>query len=437
MSPFALLGLFLVGAAAVGAVIVRAVAGALRRRHVLVPHDAPKQPDAVITLVHGTWAQNASWTGANSPLCSALRAAFPNVLLVPFRWSGANTLRARHNGSQALSAHLRSFIGSHPAARHYIIAHSHGGNVAMYALREDDLRRRIDGLVCLSTPFLQVRRRETPLVARFALVGAAVMLPLILRESAVNWCCPSAPPIVDWVTVPLAIAAGIGLLVGVPAAAARASLRSTLPGVQPNRCLLIRATGDEAAAALGALQLMNWIATVLWVKPAEFLQASYDTTLDWSASLAHYTRPLVWTAGLSIVCLGVGVGFAGSAPGWLGAALRIAGLLGGSLVLVAAIVRAAPGHFLLYGFLLLGILFAPLPVLLAVLLLPFGPGLAPFATLLEVSAEPTPPGSWQVHQLPTHPAGAPIPLMHSASYQLPEAIALIVAWLRIRRNNGS
>ena len=104
------------------------------------------------------------------------------------------------------------------------------------------------------------------------------------------------------------------------------------------------------------------------------------------------------------------------------------------LALLFVSIRGAPSYFLLFGFFLLGMMFTPLPVLLAFVLLPFGPGLAPFATLLELSAEPTPSGSWQVHQLPTQPSDEPIQLMHSASYQLPEAIGLIVSWVGSRND---
>jgi hypothetical protein len=429
-----LIGLFLVAVCAVGTVIARATLRFLARQDSVVPHNAPQHPEVVITLVHGTWARNATWTRASSPLCSALRAEFPRMLIVPFTWSGANTMRARDKGSQALAAHIRDFIFRHPSARHYIIAHSHGGNIAMYALREDDLRRRFDGLVCLSTPFLHVRPREIPPVAKFALAGSALMLPLILREALSDWCCPAGPAMVDWLSVPLAIAVGIGLMNVLPASAARASRRLALPRLDSTRCLLIRAAGDEASAALGALQLMNWLTMVLWVKPAELLQAGYDSAVTWSESLARFNRHFAWTLGISIICAAVGAGTADSAPGWLASGLLKAGLVAGSLSLVFFIVRGAPGNFLLYGFFLLGVLFAPLPLLLALVLLPFGPGLAPFATLLDVSAEPTPPGSWQVHQLPTHPPHEPTPLMHSASYQLPEAISLIVSWIRERQN---
>ena len=51
------------------------------------------------------------------------------------------------------------------SAHHGIVAHSHGGNVALYALRDVALRRKIDGVVTLGTPFIHCRPRplEGPL----------------------------------------------------------------------------------------------------------------------------------------------------------------------------------------------------------------------------------------------------------------------------------
>jgi hypothetical protein len=397
----------------------------------------PEHPAVVITLVHGTWAPKAAWTREGSPLCAALRHAFPDAVLTRLRWSGGNTLRARRHAADALTRHLRSMIASHPNAHHFIITHSHGGNVAMYALRDGQLEGRIHGLVCLSTPFLHVRPRAVPPIAAFALVAAALMLPLIVREAAMDWCCPAAPLAADLVTVALAVASGVALIVLVPRAAARASAMLKAPAIDPDTCLLIRVAGDEASAALGALQLINWFTTVLWVKPAELLRAGYDAAVAWSATLARYTRHVVWVLAGALLSMIASVQLANAALPQFGSALWILGLAGLAVALIFAVVRAAPGHRLFYGFFLFGILFAPLPILLALVLVPFGPGLAPLATLLDVTAEPTPPGLWELHQLPTHAPATPVPLMHSASYQLPEAIELIVGWLRQRAASGS
>lgn len=117
----------------------------------------------VITLVHGTFAQDAAWALSGSPLRTHLSSKLgPKVIFAPFRWSGANSHDARITASRTLCDHLRLRFQQYPQARHFIVAHSHGGNVACYALRALDIRQRLGGIVTLGTPFLLCRPRSTP-----------------------------------------------------------------------------------------------------------------------------------------------------------------------------------------------------------------------------------------------------------------------------------
>jgi hypothetical protein len=80
----------------------------------------------------------------------------PGVQFVPFLWSGANTIRARHEASLQLTAQLRADRERDPQVRQLVIAHSHGGNVALRAI---DLLGEPVPLATLATPFLSIRRR--------------------------------------------------------------------------------------------------------------------------------------------------------------------------------------------------------------------------------------------------------------------------------------
>jgi pimeloyl-ACP methyl ester carboxylesterase len=105
-------------------------------------------PALVVTLVHGTWASNAAWLHEDSLLCRSLRAAFPDQVLrlAPFRWSGHNSVSARFRGAQALAAKLGAMRQEWPEARHVLVGHSHGGFVALSALRGATLDERICGV---------------------------------------------------------------------------------------------------------------------------------------------------------------------------------------------------------------------------------------------------------------------------------------------------
>jgi alpha-beta hydrolase superfamily lysophospholipase len=117
-----------------------------------------------ITLVHGTFAHSAEWTKEGSHLRNIIeKEAGAHTKFYRFTWSGANTRRARLEAGKALSLHLKEVRELLPSARQIIIAHSHGGNIAIYARKLagiDDV-----SIVTLNTPFIQVTPREViPLI---------------------------------------------------------------------------------------------------------------------------------------------------------------------------------------------------------------------------------------------------------------------------------
>ena len=116
----------------------------------------------VVTTVHGTYAKHATWVESKSKLGQALTQRFGAcVKVIPFPWSGRNNPAARAKAKDDLRAHLRDLQGQqqYKEASHYIIAHSHGGNVALYALLDEALRDTIAGVACLATPFILSRPR--------------------------------------------------------------------------------------------------------------------------------------------------------------------------------------------------------------------------------------------------------------------------------------
>ena len=115
----------------------------------------------IVTLVHGTWAPGAPWTQKESPLRSELTKTFGDTLECrPFEWSGHNSFAARSQAALDLHAMLTQQMTAAPDARHAIIAHSHGGNIALYSLRDPALALKTAAVVCLSTPFITTYRRQ-------------------------------------------------------------------------------------------------------------------------------------------------------------------------------------------------------------------------------------------------------------------------------------
>jgi hypothetical protein len=115
----------------------------------------------MIVLVHGTWARHAPWTQDGSTLRSVLErelrdAGAADIRFHAFEWSGKNDHRHRRAASICLRKELRENIIAHPDYRHIVIAHSHGGNIALRAVRRSrSLRRHGVAVACLATPFLR------------------------------------------------------------------------------------------------------------------------------------------------------------------------------------------------------------------------------------------------------------------------------------------
>lgn len=128
----------------------------------------PKRPPVFVVLVHGTthinsllglvlgddrWCQDDDSSG----FVQAFRASFleaepdADLHIQPFQWGGDDSNPDRHNGG----IELKNLLDSLPTdSKVYVIAHSHGGNVALRALTFST--RDADTLVLLGTPFLGV-----------------------------------------------------------------------------------------------------------------------------------------------------------------------------------------------------------------------------------------------------------------------------------------
>jgi hypothetical protein len=117
--------------------------------------------DATITLVHGTFAPKATWIEESSYLGKCLRDAFGRrIAIYPFRWSGGNDHSDRQQAALCLTEKLKQCQKKHPDAKHFVIAHSHAGNIAFYAARDESIRKKLAGIVTLATPFIIARRRN-------------------------------------------------------------------------------------------------------------------------------------------------------------------------------------------------------------------------------------------------------------------------------------
>jgi hypothetical protein len=176
-----------------------------------------------ITLVHGTWPRGI--IARKGPLCwfddgSSFRKLLSKALnekdifhdINAFNWSGKNSIWDRHEAASQLADVLAEKRGMHQDARQLVIAHSHGGNLALRALSElasdtpsTEVRKPL--LVTMATPFVEVFPAHAGLsiiITRW-LISAVVMVGIIFTVAGLGRIGPGW--IYPWLVVVSAVAA--------------------------------------------------------------------------------------------------------------------------------------------------------------------------------------------------------------------------------------
>jgi pimeloyl-ACP methyl ester carboxylesterase len=150
-----------------------------------------KPPQAIIILVHGTFAPDAPWTQTGSALRNSILSHFDSVAVsfYQFNWLGSlsprynNTNLARYDAGRRLGNLLRYFRAKFPAAQVFIVAHSHGGNVALYGTQQAP-EVKVKGIVTMGTPFIKVTptrvNADVTLIESTKIVASAAWFALIL-----------------------------------------------------------------------------------------------------------------------------------------------------------------------------------------------------------------------------------------------------------------
>lgn len=115
------------------------------------------QAQSVFILIHGTWGAECTWYVPNGDFFEELEHTVykKNSSVVSFRWSGGAGHEARLKAAHSLVKLIRTYL---PSVAIYIVAHSHGGNVATLASHlleeEEDNKHHIRALFTLGTPVM-------------------------------------------------------------------------------------------------------------------------------------------------------------------------------------------------------------------------------------------------------------------------------------------
>jgi hypothetical protein len=179
----------------------------------------------VFTLVHGTWGWNADFLRSESILQQTIRETFSDAKFEKFSWSGLNSHSARVIAANSLVENLKNIVDENPDADHYLITHSHGGNVALYAQRQYS-PVQLKGIVCMGTPFLEATVQAEAisvvslLLTRLGLIFLALLLVFAAIEIPDLFGLPGG---VEWL---LAVPALL-CIVGVWEASTKKSIQAT------------------------------------------------------------------------------------------------------------------------------------------------------------------------------------------------------------------
>ena len=237
--------------------------------------------DPVVVLVHGTFARNAQWTKAGGSLYD--RLVQMRCKVNSFQWSGKNSHYARRLAVSQLTQTLGKLQEENPEAPLWVIAHSHGGNIAIHAGQEiwkkDPDQGRLT-VVTLATPFIHARIRRRPamgqgilflaaLICTFYVLGAWIFVAM---EGLGTW-----PSWHRWVPAIFAMLVGLSFLAVILLSAQAAwryrkefgarfgerIVESThAPTVVRGQVIAIRAAGDEATGTLTVGQFLSGLSAM-------------------------------------------------------------------------------------------------------------------------------------------------------------------------------
>lgn len=330
-------------------------------------------------------------------------------------WSGRN----RHGARLAAAKGIRRSVARAPGdAVNFLVAHSHGGNACLLALKEaeglapkvrsqeesksegqkDPQSRwadRVTGVAYLSTPFLVVRRAEWALSATAVWWVAALFAVMLTADTLL------ASRLATWGATLL-----LGAAVGLPVVLAIRRYRNTEKWSQaPNECrvpaLIVRCPGDEASSGLGLVAFLARVVFLLeqWAAwPVRWMKRNFvGYVLGGTAILLAIVLPIAFSSTLQ----------AWWSEHWHTALLVIFGPL----------LLGVPIRVLLYG-------------------LAYGIDLLGLPLVASISAETTPMGHWTT-MLVSPPDSEERRSAHSGIYDLERVHDDIGNWVKELVTRGS
>jgi hypothetical protein len=435
----------------------------------------PDQKAIAILVVHGTqlfllrrlaavWRfvtrhKKLAWSDPNSTFCTALAAALApaSVTFHLSRWGGSHSFRARERGVDIVRKDLEMMIKDRPTASHYVIGHSHGGNVAMRAV-SNQYAPKIAGLVCMATPFLHVRRRGDrhyySILVTAVFLWTVVLIPSIAvffggQVSPHHWDhtlqgnveyylslglqWSLARPRRNLILPLLLILSVILILIRRLRTAYDAEFARAIEVSPDIKTLFLRASGDEATVFLSFMQFiawfLDWLFDIFSVIPLTvgFLVLSIVFLLERFNETNQKRALIVIIVVLALIVFVLASPSERRDPLFL--VFAIAVLIAIIGVCLLGCILTSFVLFLVFGIVGLTIYLFVAPILMTA----FGPDVIWRALLFRITAETVPPGKWELTILPSSVDGSAnsskVTLLHSI-YKDPRVPPLIADWIK-------
>jgi hypothetical protein len=419
-----------------------------------------KPPRAIVTLIHGTWARR-QWANVKPrdrwpAMQQELSTLAESVKIHTFLWSGHNRVGARAKAAEDFAIHLKE-LEVPAGVPHYVVAHSHGGTVVALALTNKEIERRakvnatelrakVSALVCLSTPFFQVRTRSLadmhPRMLGAGMLANGLLLAWLSYRGAM-WTWPSL--------IGRALAAIFGIIFVAGALspiADRVKERMEIQSLERVPVLVVRAPSDDTTLPLTLLQCLGWGGQwAYWFshqlarltsKGTDVVMAPDTDTPDTSTKdqtpkggqregrpLWIQLAPFVYAVGCYLLTAhwyGDGITWRLLLP-WNELSPRLMGHFMSVAVppLIVAVAVTAGSALIVY---------ALASILAALTSFLIGPELTVAGLYLDVDVEAAPPGKCDFRQLSVEER-AQSKIQHG-THSNPAAIRYVVEWLRAR-----
>jgi hypothetical protein len=222
-------------------------------------------------LVHGTFVSEADWPLLRASLSQVADQQFDAPKFEQVPWTGKNRLSARESAARSIAVKVRSLRADEANERIFIIGHSHGGSSICYFLKHfREEATAISGCAFLSTPFIAIRNRQygVDLAEAAALFPAAIAaLALFVVYLLLNRLSEDVAFAYFGVMFLLSVIAITFAVIFVKSDRFRDVMKERTrilverqTADLPNgNYLFLRCSGDEAAAALSAVQFSAWL----------------------------------------------------------------------------------------------------------------------------------------------------------------------------------